>query len=117
MMQSKSYLKSVLRAATLAAVLTPAAAYASTLHLPAAMHALMGNKEKSVHFSLRNQSGAAIDLVAGDKTMTLAAGKTMDVKLPIGTRILTASKTDKREAGALICEVSAATADTTIVLN
>ena len=118
MMQTTSLLKSALRAAALAAiVLAPVATFAATLHPTSNMHASIGGKEKSVRFSLRNQSGASIDLRAGEKTMTIAAGQTVDLKLPIGTRITTASKSDKREAGAVVCEVSSSTADTTIVLN
>jgi len=114
---SKSILKSALTLATLAVVLAPSAAFASTINVTPSMHAFFGDKVKTIHFNVRNASGASIELKAGDQTMTVAAGQTMNFKLPTGTRVINTNKTEKREAGAVICEVSSALKDSTVVLN
>ena len=112
---SKSTLKSMSTLAVLAAALAPCAAFASTAHVIPATNAFFGTR--MVHFNLRNQTGAAIELRAGDKTMTVEAGKTVEFKLADGTQVINTTKTDKREAGAVICQASSAINDTTVVLN
>ncbi|RXH57977.1 hypothetical protein [Granulicella sibirica] len=120
-MMTKSFkasaLKSAVVLATLAVTLAPSAAFASSLHVTPSVHAFFGDKVKTIHFNVRNSSGAPIELKAGDQVMTVAAGQTMELKLPNGTRVINNVKTDKREAGAVICEVSSALNDSTVVLN
>ena len=117
MTSSKSILKSAFALATLAVTLAPSAAFASSLHVTPSVHAFFGDKVKTIHFNVRNSSGAPIELKAGDQVMTIAAGQTMELKLANGTRVINNVKTDKREAGAIICEVSSALNDSTVVLN
>ena len=114
---SKSILKSAFVLATLAVTLAPSAAFASSLHVSPSVHAFFGEKVKTIHFNLRNASGAPIELKAGDQVMTVASGQTMELKLATGTRVINTVKSDKREAGAVICEVSSALSDSTVVLN
>ena len=114
---SKSILKSAFILTTLAVTLAPSAAFASTLHITPSMHAFFGNKEKTVSFKLRNQSGSPIELKAGDQVMTVAAGETKALKLAAGTQVINTTKSDKREAGAVVCQVSSALSDSTVVLN
>ncbi len=117
MMLSKSMLKSVVSATVLATALVPAVALAAPLHVNPSVHAFFGNKQKMVNFNLRNQTGTPIDVKAGDQTMTIASGQTVKLHLASGTRVVTATATDKREAGHLLCEVTSAISDATITLN
>lgn len=117
MNSSKSILKSALTVATLALVLAPSAAFASTVHITPSMHAFFGNKEKTVNFKLANRTSAPIELKVGDQVMTVAAGETKALKLAAGTQVINTTKSDKREAGAVVCQVSSALSDSTVVLN
>jgi hypothetical protein len=91
-----------------AAVTLPTqAVFASAVPEHSTLHAFVG-KEKVVKFSLRNQGTEPVDLKVGNQTLTLAPGKTMDVKLPVGTRIITASATSHTPANTFILDVSSA---------
>jgi len=61
---------------------------------------------KSVSLTLHNASAAALELKVGDNVITLDAGKALEVKLPIGTRILANKATSTMEAGTLIAQVA-----------
>ena len=63
-------------------------------------------KNKTVKFSLRNDSGASLQLKVGDQIVSLDAGKTVALKLPVGTRILVNAATAKHQAGDLVAEAS-----------
>ena len=115
MFSAKSILKSMSALAVLTAALAPCAAVASTLSITPAAHAFFGNK--MVKFSVRNQTGAPIELKAGDQTVTVENGKPTQFKLAPGTPVVTTTKTDKREAGAIICQATPDMNDTTVVLN
>jgi hypothetical protein len=113
----QSTITSLLSAATLAVVLVPAA-HASTVSLN--LHASMPTKAKApaaVALKVRNDSNAAVQLHAGDQDITVAAGQTMDLKLAVGARIVTASTSAKHEAGTVLCEVSSALSGATVVVN
>ena len=115
MISTKSTLKSMSALVVLAAALAPCAAFASTIHITPATHAFFGNK--MVKFSIRNQTGAPIELKAGDQTVTLETGKTTQFKLAPGTQVVTSSTSGKREAGTIICQATPDMNDSTIVLN
>ncbi len=108
---------SLMSAATLAVMLTPMAAHASIFSHKKDAGTGVSAKVQTVHFSMRNQSGDDIDLKVGDNTMSVAKGKTISLNLPVGTRIVTTAASSKREAGALVCEVSTVLANNTVVLN
>ncbi len=112
-MKHRNVLPAVLGVASLFA--TPAI-FASPLHLTAPVHAMFSH-EKMISFSVRNSSTEAIELKAGDKIQTVAAGKTISLKLPEGTRV-TANKTSgSYTEGAVIAEVQSPLSGNTIVLH
>jgi hypothetical protein len=79
-------------------------AAAGSMHSP--VHAMFFKGEKKIKFSLRNETGAPIELKIGDQVTTLKAGEVIPVKLPVGTRITTNTATQNHPAGSLIVEVS-----------
>lgn len=58
-----------------------------------------------------------MELRAGETVITVAAGKTITVNLPLGTRITTNAATSKHPAGTLILEVYSALDGATIDLS
>jgi hypothetical protein len=85
-------------------LLAAPAVYAAPTAVSSPIHAMF-SKTKLVKLSLRNDSGAAMDVKVGDKVMTLAPGKPVDLSLPVGTRIVAGTATPNHEAGSLIEEV------------
>jgi hypothetical protein len=85
-------------------LLAAPAVYAAPAAISSPIHAMF-TKTKLVKLSIRNDSGAPLDIKIGDKVMTLAPGKPVDFTLPVGTRILANSATPNHEAGSLIEEV------------
>jgi hypothetical protein len=84
------------------------------LHVP--VHAMFA-KTKLVKLSVRNDSSASIELKVDDKVMTLDAGKTLALSLPVGTRITANAASGRYEAGAVLAEVSTSLSDATISLK
>ena len=78
--------------------------------------AYTGN-QKGIKFSVRNNSSTPLDLKLGDQTVTIAPGKTMDLKLPAGTRITTASDTAKTPSGTFILEVSSSIQNSVVSIS
>ena len=105
-------------ALSLAVLATAASPLLAVASVPVAIpvHALF-SYSSDVSFALRNDSTAPIELRAGDNTMTIAPGKTLSLKLPVGTRVQTAAATATRPAGDLVAQVSPALKNTTIVLH
>jgi hypothetical protein len=85
-------------------LLAAPAIYAAPAAISSPVHAMF-SKTKLVKLSLRNDSGTAMDVKVGDKVVTLAPGKPVDLSLPVGTRIIAATATPNHEAGSLIEEV------------
>ena len=99
-------------------VATPAI-FASPLHLAAPVHALFSHEghDKMISFNVRNSSSEAVELKAGDTIQNVAAGKTISLKLPAGTRI-TANKTSGTYTeGTVIAEVQSPLSGNTVVLH
>src|SRR5438309_12067431 len=96
-----------LLAAAAVVVLLPSshAALAASTSFHAPLHAMFA-KEKSVKLSLRNSSAAAIELKVGENLMTIAPGQSINVDLPVGTRIVANSSTSSIQSGTLIAQVS-----------
>jgi hypothetical protein len=65
-------------------------------------------KTKTVKVALRNDSGSPLQLKVGDEIVSLDAGKSVALKLAVGTRIVVNAATDKHQAGELIAEASTA---------
>jgi hypothetical protein len=97
----------------LAGLSASTAVYAAPTSLQVHVHAMFA-KSKIVKFNVRNDTGAALELKVGDNVMTIEAGKTVALKLAIGTRILTNVATPTHEAGSLLAEVSPQLDDATI---
>jgi hypothetical protein len=89
------------------------AVYAAPTAIVTPLHAMF-EKSKMVKLSLRNDTDAPMELKVGEDVMTIAAGKTVAVKLAIGTRIVTNAATAGHASGALLAEVSPALSDATI---
>jgi hypothetical protein len=85
-------------------LLAAPAIYAAPAAISSPVHAMF-SKTKLVKLSLRNDSGTAMDVKVGDKVVTLAPGKPVDLSLPVGTRIVATTATPNHEAGSLIEEV------------
>jgi hypothetical protein len=95
---------------------------ATTIALPAqiifAPTALMAStKQQMVKLAVRNDSTTSLDLQLGDQKVTIAPGKTMDLKLPVGTRITTASQTPHTPSGTFIIEVTTSNNNSTIAIT
>ena len=80
------------------------AVYATPTTIQTPVHAAF-NKVKTVQISFRNDSGTPLELKVGENVMKVEMGKTLSLKLPEGTRVVTNTPTSKLEAGALITEV------------
>ena len=95
---------------------SPSVQAASTPTRPTLLQ-VSGGKTKTVQLSLRNDFSSTIELRAGDTVISLAPGKTMSIKLPAGTRIVTNSDTGKLKSGDLIIEVLSSFNGATVAVN
>ena len=75
------------------------------------------SKISNVKFSIRNDSGARIEVKIEDKVMSLEPGKLVDLNLPVGTRILANTDTPNHAAGSLIEEVTKSHSGATIAVR
>jgi hypothetical protein len=102
----------VLAAAIVATSLTAAPmANAAGFHSP--VRAMFG-KTKGIKLVLMNDTGAPIEVKAGEEIIKLEAGKPMSVNLPEGTRIVSNSSTTSTEPGKLIAQISSSLNGATI---
>ncbi len=82
------------------------AIYATPASISSPVHAMFGKtKTGTVKLNLRNDSGAPLEVLVGDKPMTLAPGKLVALDVPVGTRIVANSATPNHATGSLIEEV------------
>lgn len=91
-------------------------AYATPAGLHSPIHAMF-SKTKLVSISLRNDSGAPLELKVGEDVMTLAVGKTVAMKLAVGTRIVSTQQTVNHAANSLIAQVSSDLSGATIAIK
>lgn len=89
---------------------------AAVIHGPNPTHAMFGTA-KTVQFSVRNDCTDTVELKAGDQTITVAAGKTVKVKIPAGTKIITTTATGHSEAGTVVVEVSDSLSGATVAIS
>jgi hypothetical protein len=101
-MNRKNYLAVV---AVVASLLASPAVHAAPVGALSPIHAMFGDQIKSIRFTLRNDSSTMIALKVDDKVMRLPVGKTLSLKLPIGTRIVADNDTPTHPSGSLIEEV------------
>ena len=90
--------------------------YAGTSNIPSPGHAMFA-KTKTVKVALRNDSGSPLQLKVGDEIVSLDAGKSVALKLAVGTRIVVSAATDKHPAGELIAEASTSLDNTTLTIK
>ena len=95
---------------------TPAAVYAAPTNSNVPMHVAF-SKSKTVKLALRNDSGSPLELKVGEQVMSLEAGKTVSVKVPVGTRILVNAATSKHQAGDLLAEATSSLDNTTLAIK
>lgn len=92
------------------------AVYAASSNIQAPGHAMFA-KSKTVKVALRNESGSPLQLKVGDEIVSLEQGKSVDLKLTVGTRIVVNAATDKYHAGELIAEASTSLNNTTLTIK
>ena len=109
-MKIRTYLAATIVASTL--FVSPVI-HAASLSIHSPLHAMFA-KEKTVKFSLRNDSKSSVELKVGENLMTVAAGKTLSLNLPVGTRIVANSSTPSHPAGTLITQVTKQLSDTVL---
>ena len=87
-------------------LLAAPAVYAAPASISLPVHAMFAKTKTSmVKLSLRNDSGAPMEVKVGDKVMTLDPGKPVTLNLEVGTRIVANSATPNHPVGSLIEEV------------
>ena len=106
---------SVFASQALAQAFAPAAttgpnATSTTTSMPAA-------HGKQISFHLRNDSAAAVTIQAGDQQMTVAAGKSISLKLATGTVVTTTSGTAHVAAGGVLATVDSNLSGNTLVIS
>ena len=74
-------------------------------------------KTQTVKVSLRNDSNSQMQLKVGDQVMSIDAGKTVAVKVPVGTRIVMNAATSTHQAGELIAEATTALDNATLAIK
>jgi hypothetical protein len=101
-MNRKNFIAIVVAGASL---LTVPAVYAAPAGVASPVHAMFRSQTKTVKLNVRNDSSVAIELKVNDQVMTVEAGKTLDLKVSVGTRIMANNTTPNHPAGSLITEV------------
>jgi len=85
-------------------------------NVPSPGHAMFA-KSKTVKVALRNDSGSPLQLKVGDEIVSLDTGKSVSLKLAVGTRIVVNAATGKHAAGELLAEASTALDNTTLAIK
>ncbi|HEY0161434.1 MAG TPA: hypothetical protein VGB69_02040 [Edaphobacter sp.] len=85
--------------------------YAATVHTP--IHAMF-SKTKTIKITIIDDTGAPMEVKAGDEIIKLDAGKPVTVNLAVGTRIVTSTATASQQSGTLIAEVTSQLSGATI---
>jgi hypothetical protein len=75
------------------------------------------HKAKMVHFSIRNDTNQAFDLQAGEDLIKVDKGRSVHLKMPIGTSLFFASSASSHQAGSLFTVISTELSDTTIAVH
>jgi hypothetical protein len=87
-------------------LLAAPAIYAAPASISSPVHAMFGKtKTSTVKLNLRNDTGTSLEVLVGDKPMTLEPGKLVGLDVPVGTRIVANSVTPNHAVGSLIEEV------------
>ena len=100
-----------------ASLMASEAVYAQPAAFHAPVNAMMFSHSKMVSFSVRNDSKTPITLRAGDVEMTLDPGKSHDVKIAVGEKVVAVNTTANYPAGTVLATANTDLSDTTIVLR
>src|ERR1700754_1491173 len=84
----------------------PTLAMAATSPLRAIVAAQSPGGARLVHVNLANSTGSPLDVKIGDTAATIAAGETVNVSAPAGTKITVATASSTRAAGSVLAEIS-----------
>jgi len=90
--------------------------YAASSNVPSVMRVGFA-KTHNVSLSLRNDSGSLLELKVGDQVVSLEAGKTVAMKVPVGSRIVMNSASTNHAAGQVIAEVTTALDNATVAIK
>ena len=99
-----------------AAVSVSTGVYAAPLDTQTHMQFML-TKSKTVKFSFRNDSGSPVEVKAGDQIMSVDAGKTVVLKLVVGTKVVLNTAVNKHPAGELIAEATSNMNGTTVSIH
>jgi hypothetical protein len=84
-------------------LLAAPAIYAAPASISSPVHAMFSKtKSNTVKFNLRNDTGSSMEVLVGDKPMTLEPGKLVNLEVPVGTRIVANTATPNHASGSLI---------------
>jgi len=99
-------------------LLAAPAIYAAPASISSPVHAMFGKtKTNTVKLNLRNDTTLSLQVLVGDKPMTLEPGKLVNLDVPVGTRIVANSATPNHAVGSLIEEVIKDHAGATIAIR
>jgi hypothetical protein len=90
---------------------SPAVHAATSVNSP--VMAMFG-KTKTIKITFMNDSGAPMEVKAGEELIKLDAGKPVTVNLPAGTRVVSTTETSTQKAGAVIAEANSSINGATI---
>ena len=99
-------------------LLAAPAIYAAPASISSPVHAMFGKtKTNTIKLNLRNDTTLSLQVLVGDKPMTLEPGKLVNLDVPVGTRIVANSATPNHAVGSLIEEVIKDHAGATIAIR
>jgi len=92
------------------------AAYAAPTDVPSVVRVGF-SKSQTVKCTLRNDSSAQLQLKLGEEIVSIDAGKTLAVKIPVGTKIVVNVATAGHAAGEVIAEISKSLDNATLAIK
>ncbi len=90
--------------------------HAASTSISTPIHAAFA-KSATVKISFRNETPSQVELKIGDDLMKVDAGKTVSLRLAVGTRVLANTATPTLTAGALIIEVASSLNGATLLIH
>ena len=97
-------------------MLTSEAMYAAPVAVHAPVYAMF-SAAGLVKFSLHNETDTPIKVKAGDTEMTLAPGKIVPVKLPVGAKVVVLEASTHYAEGSVLTVVYQELSDSTLTLK
>jgi len=103
-------------AVVVAGLMASGAAYAASNNVPTLKRVAFA-KTQTVNVTLRNDSGAQMELKVGEQVVSLDAGKKVAMKIQVGTRIVVNAATGSHQAGELIAEATSQMNNATVAIK